>query len=81
MSGNEGRDACHRIQIGGHDIRIGHDETELVFDESDQFENAGGVDDFVFDQRCVVLQVVGGVAKQEVLDDEGLDAVFDGLGS
>ncbi len=61
------------------DIGVGHRDTEIVFDEGHQLENAGRIDDVVLDERCVVGEFICGIAEEKVLDDECPDLVLDRL--
>ena len=68
-------DIIDGVEVFGDEFFIFYGDIEVFFQEVDQFQDTGGVDNALFQKGCFVFETVV-VAEQEVFDDECSDFRF-----
>ena len=63
-------------RFSGDEIVVADPDAEGLFEEPDELENAGGVDDAGFDQRTRAGQAPRVVAEEEIRSQEFADLFF-----
>ena len=63
------------IEVFGDEFFVVDGDAEVFFQEVDQFQDTGGVDDALFQKGCFVFEAVV-VAEEEIFDDKCSDFRF-----
>ena len=76
---DEPQQVVDRIQVLRDELAVFNMDGEPVFDESHEFEDAGGVDNALLQERVLRGQSICSLTEEEVVVDEIADLEFNRL--